>query len=148
MAYLIINDAGYLYRIASNEAEKNDINCTFPPYTTIDISDADFLKVKQNIVDANISNGSVTFIDNSDLISNSSTLEVQLKADHENIIKLLEYFLRSTNSSKILYSTCQTYRDYLKDLDYSSLTFPITGKTWEQYCEDNSITYVHPLQIP
>ena len=149
MAYLIINDGGYLYKIASNEAEKNDINCTFPPYTIIDISDANFLKVKKNTVDINISNGSVTFVDNSDLISNSSILEVQLKAANENIIKSLEYFLKgSTNSSKILYSICQTYSNYLKDLDYSSITFPITGKTWEQYCEDNLITYVHPLQIP
>ena len=47
MAYLIVNDQNGLYKISENDTDKNNLNCTFPPYTTIDISDADFLKVKQ-----------------------------------------------------------------------------------------------------
>jgi hypothetical protein len=149
MAYLIINDGDNLYKIASNETEKNEINCTFPPYTTIDISDADFLKIKQNTADVTISNGSATVVDNSDLLSSSSLPEELVKPANENTIKLLESFLNEdSNSSKSLYPICQTYHNYLKNLDYSSITFPITGKTWEQYCEDNSITYVNTLQIP
>ena len=49
MAYLIVNSQNQLYKIASNDTEKNNQNCTIPPYSTIEISDADFLKIKQNL---------------------------------------------------------------------------------------------------
>ena len=32
-------------------------------------------------------------------------------------------------------------------LDYDSLSYPL-NKGWEKYCEDNSISYLHALQIP
>ena len=124
MAYLIVNDQNGLYKISENDTDKNNLNCTFPPYTTIDISDADFLKVKQNIVNINISDGSATFTDITD--SNLSITD---------------------NISNPFYTPCQNYCNYLETLDYSNITFPL-NKTWEQYCEDNSITYFHPLQIP
>ena len=63
MAYLIVNDDGFLYKIAKNDTDKNNLNCNFPPYTTIDISDTDFLKVKKGLVSIDISNGSATFTD-------------------------------------------------------------------------------------
>ena len=144
MAYLIVNDQNGLYKIAENDTDKNNLNCTFPPYTTIDISDADFLKVKQNIVDINISNGSATFTDRTD--PDLSTTEEEVKAYHENIIKYFKQFL-THNISNPFYTPCQNYCNYLETLDYSNITFPL-NKTWEQYCEDNSITYFHPLQIP
>jgi len=146
MAYLIVNDQNGLYKISENDTDKNNLNCTFPPYTTIDISDADFLKVKQNIVDINISNGSATFTDKTDQDPDLSTTEEELKAYHERIIKYFKQFL-THNISNPFYTPCQNYCNYLETLDYSNITFPL-NKTWEQYCEDNSITYFHPLQIP
>ena len=47
MAYLIINDQDDLYKIAENDTDLNSLNVCFPPYTTIDISDSDFLKQKK-----------------------------------------------------------------------------------------------------
>ncbi len=144
MAYLIVNDQNCLYKIAENDTDKNNLNCTFPPYTTIDISDVDFLKVKQNLVDISISDGSATFTDRTD--PDISITEEAVKDQHKNLIKYIEQFLRN-NSSNPFYTPCQNYCNYLETLDYSSITFPL-NKTWEQYCEDNSIAYFHPLQIP
>ena len=144
MAYLIVNDQNCVYKIAENDTDKNNLNCTFPPYTTIDISDVDFLKVKQNLVDISISDGSATFTDRID--PDISITEEGVKDQHKNLIKYIEQFLRH-NSSNPFYTPCQNYCNYLETLDYSSITFPL-NKTWEQYCEDNSIAYFHPLQIP
>ena len=144
MAYLIVNDQNCVYKIAENDTDKNNLNCTFPPYTTIDISDVDFLKVKQNLVDISISDGSATFTDRTD--PDISITEEDVKNQHENLIKYFRQFLRN-NSSNPFYTPCQNYCNYLETLDYSSITFPL-NKTWEQYCEDNSIAYFHPLQIP
>lgn len=144
MAYLIVNDQNGLYKIAENDTDKNNLNCTFPPYITIDISDADFLKVKQDIVDINISDGSATFTNRTD--SNLSKTEEDVKAYHEMLIKYFTTFLRH-NPSNPFYTPCQNYCNYLETLDYSNITFPM-NKNWEHYCEENSITYFHPLQIP
>ena len=51
------------------------------------------------------------------------------------------------NSSNSMLTACSNYRNYLETLDYSSLSFPLNSN-WEKYCQDNSITYLHPLQIP
>ena len=145
MAYLIVNDQNVLYKIAENDTDKNSLNCTFPPYTTIDISDADFLKVKQNLFDINISDGSATFTDRAD--PDLSKTEEEIKAYHKMIIEYFKQFLMH-NTSNPFYTPCQNYCNYLETLDYSSITFPILGKTWEQYCEENSIPYLNTLQIP
>ena len=145
MAYLIINNDGFLYKIAANDTDKNNQNCDFSIYTTIDISDDDFLKIKQELVDINISDGSATFTDRD--FTNHSVEEDQLKKQHENILLILKNFLNANNSSNSFYDNCLSYKNYLETLDYSTITFPLT-KTWEKYCEDNSITYFHPLQIP
>ena len=142
MAYLITTQDYNLYRIASNETEKNDIGF-FPPYIAIDISNDDFLKIKKGMGEANISDGSVTVTD-LDLAPINN--EDELKSYHSDIIRRLKSFLRNKDSSKALYSTCQTYERNLRNFDYSTITFPL--ENWERYCEDNSITYVHPLQIP
>ena len=108
------------------------------------ISD-DFLKIKQELVDINISDGSATFTDRD--ISEHSVEENQLKKYHESMLENLKNFLNPNNSSNSFYDNCLSYKNYLETLDYSTITFPLT-KPWEKYCEDNSITYLHPLQIP
>ena len=145
MAYLIVDNESNLYKIAANDTDKNNLNCTFPPYSTIDISDVDFLKIKQNLVNVSISNGSVTFRDADNL--NSSLTEEFLRSYHKLIINSIDNFLIH-NTSNPFYTQCKNYRDYLQTLNYLNLTLPIIGKTWEQYCEENSISYLHTLQIP
>ena len=144
MAYLIVNTDNQLYRIAANETDKNNFNCSMPPYTAIDISDADFLKVKQNLVITNISNGTATFtnIDYTDY-----TIQESMLVDyHKDVIQSIKSFL-DANPNNSFYTEANNYRNYLLGLDYSSLPLPIS-QTWEKYCQDNSIAYIHPLQIP
>ena len=62
------------------------------------------------------------------------------------IIEEIKNFL-DKNPSNGFYTRCNNYLNYLETLDYSSISFPI-DKSWENYCEENSIPYLHPLQIP
>ena len=106
MAYLIINDQDDLYKIAENDTDKNSQNCTFPPYATIDISDIDFLKIKQELVYIDISNGSVTFTDKD--FSGYSETEEDILFYHKNMIEYFMYFL-DRNTSNAFYTRCQNY---------------------------------------
>ena len=70
----------------------------------------------------------------------------QLRSELDGIVAVCNSFLES-NSGHAWYSSIETYRNYCRDFDESSITYPLT-KSWEKYCEDNSTTYYHPLQIP
>jgi len=143
MAYVIHVD-NQLIKIAANENEKNDLNIFFPPAVAIDISEADFLKLKKNKVVATISEGTVNFTECSNSFETAEDLKEFLD---NNIKKSSKDFLDASNSHKILHSTINTYYNTLNSFDTSIITFPL-NKSWEEYCEENSITYVHALQIP
>jgi len=155
MAYVIISN-NQIYRIASNETEKNELNINQNDYIVKDISDADFLRIKKDDVYTSFANDTLTITnkDEDNTIIGATPEEIKeesikfLKQYHEELIKLFDVFLiGENNSSKSLYSTIQSYRDYLSNFNYDSLTYPL-NKTWEQYCHDNSISYISPLQIP
>ena len=142
MAYVItINDN--IFKIAANDADKNQINAEFPPYVAHSISDADFEKLKTNSALATVTNGSIVITDKTD----TNFTEEALKEYHKGLILTLDFFLNPNNQSKTFYSTAETYKNYLLNLDYSSLTFPLNS-SWEKYCADNSISYLNPLQLP
>ena len=44
-------------------------------------------------------------------------------------------------------SSAQASATFVDSFDVSSISFPL-NKSWEKHCEENSITYVHPLQLP
>ena len=144
MAY-VVNINNSVKFIAANENEKNDLNIFFPPAVAIDISEADFLKLKKNKAVATISEGTVNFTD----ISNSFATEEDLKIHLNNLKETAKAFLEPStrNDSKILHSTISSYYNTLNSFDTSTITFPL-NKSWEEYSEENSITYVHALQIP
>ena len=145
MAFVItLNNA--IYKIASNETEKNEINIFFPPAIAHTLSDDQFIKVKKNIAMLSVVNNTVNVTDFDQ--QNWFLNENSLKKYHESIKFLIDAFLNaSTNESKSLYTVIQSYRNTLDSFDYSSITYPLSV-SWEQYCEQNSITYIHPLQIP
>jgi len=143
MAYLItINNN--IYRIAANDTEKNEMNVEYPPYVAHQISDADYLKLKANTAFAEISNGNVVV---NNITDSEEPSQKNLQDYHQGLIQNFHNFLIPRNENKSIYSTVETYKNYLSNLDYSTLTFPINS-SWEKYCEDNSITYVNPLQLP
>ena len=144
MAYLIVDESNNLYKIAANDTDRDSQNCSMPPYSTIDISDADFAKVKQDQVSITISNGSATFTDEP---GHGYVRQLDLNNYHNNLKKQLKQFITNNDSSNSLHTQCSNYYNSLDTFDYSTITFPLES-SWEKYCEDNSISYVHPLQIP
>jgi len=141
MAYFIFNE-GNLISIAANETDKNSLPISHS-YVVKDVSDSDFLKVKKQISTASLSGDTVTLTD----LDSPNLSEDDLQGYFTNVISRIDQFLDAGNSDKSLHTDISNYKTYLQGLDTSTLTFPLT-KTWEEYCEENTIAYVSPLQIP
>lgn len=144
MAYVITID-GYIVNIAANLPEKEDLNVSYNIATAIEISDTDFLKVKQNIAEITISGNTATITDLDE--APKFEVEVHLKNYIDILLFKINSFINAGNTSKILFSDINNYKNYLENLDLSTITSPL-NLSWEQYCETNSITYLHILQIP
>ena len=145
MAYFIFHSDN-LISIAANENDKNSLPIA-PVYTVKDVSDSDFEKVKKQTSQTYL-NGDNVVIEDCEQTASRYENENDLKSYHENVIAKINVFLSvSSNSSKSIYSSIENYKTYLEGFDYNSITLPTT-KTWEEYCADNSITYISPLQIP
>ena len=146
MAFAITLNNG-VHKIASNETEKNEINIFFPPAVAHTISDDEFNKIKKNTAVLNFVNNTISVVDFD--INQSFADADALKRYHATIKPLINDFLEPStgNDTKSLHNAIQSYSNTLESFDYSSITYPL-NKSWEQYCEENSITYVHPLQIP
>ena len=143
MAYLIFNSDNQLSKIAANDSERDSQNLILSDYSVVTVSDADFLKVKTGVVLTSYDGSNVSFTDLSDSII---TDENVLKSIIQNILNQLEEFFKG-NKDNSLYNSLQNYKNTLETFDTSSITYPL-NKTWEQYCNENSITFYHPLQIP
>ena len=142
MAYFIFHSDN-LISIAANENDKNSLPIA-PVYTVKDVSDSDFSKVKKQISGASISGDNVVV---TDYESNGFNDEDGLQIYHKGILSRINEFLNAGNEDKSLHGAITTYKTVLEGFDTSTLTYPMT-QTWEEYCEDNSIAYVSPLQIP
>lgn len=146
MAYVITLNNGF-YRIAETETDKNEHNIAYPPAVATSITDEQFQKVKKNIASVIVSSeGAISFREEPS--TNTFDSQEELDVYLNQVKRVCDQFLKpSSNSSKSIYSAVNTYRSLLDSYDYSSITFPING-SWEKYCDDNSIAYVNPLQIP
>jgi len=144
MAY-IIRKGNILSKIAKDDTDKNEQNFPSEIYSSINISDSDFLKLKKSRATVTIDGDNVTindvasttYADSNSLTSNINSIKYSLK----------QFLDISSNNSKAIYSVAQTYYNTLDAFDISTISFSL-NKTWEEYCEENSITYIHPLQIP
>lgn len=143
MAYAIATDNN-VYNIAANLLEKDDLNVSYDIYNAIEISDEDFLKVKKNLAKITISGDTATI---TNLEGPFFLDEEALKNYIDIVLDKINLFIAAGNTEKILYSDINEYKNYLDNLNLSTITFPLDS-TWEQYCEDNEITYFHTLQIP
>ena len=147
MAYVIVDNNNEIYRIAENDAAKNDENCLWDIYSAVNITDAEFAKITINAAMVTVSDGSATVTDIVEEQNGEGFSKEKLQEYHTDLKKVLKLFLDNNPSSKSLYSAAQNYWTYLDVLDYDNLSYPL-NKCWEKYCEDNSIAYLHPLQIP
>jgi hypothetical protein len=141
MAYLIFNSDNNLVKIASSDLDKDSQNIVLADHTVRDVSDSDFLKVKTEAY-VTYDGTNITITDTEYSFSDEESLKVYLK----NVVSTLTRFL-SENNDNSLYINLNNYKEYLETFDTSSVTFPL-NKSWEKYCNENSITFYHPLQIP
>ena len=160
MAHIIYTQENKVYKIAETDAHKEAMN-GIENYNAVSISDSDFAKIKINELsvgdyDSANSQHSTTVLDitgsldgegNSiGVIYDITSLSLYLKSV-ENQLK--EFCEVPSNSSNPLFTICNNYWEYLKDNSMDEHDFTATPiYSWEKYCEDNSISYVHPLQIP
>ena len=142
MAYFIFHSDN-LISIAANETDKNSLPIP-DVYTVKNVSDSDFLKVKKQIAGVSISGDNVVV---TDYESNGFNDEDGLQIYHKGILSRINEFLNAGNEDKSLHGAITTYKTVLEGFDTSTITYPMT-QSWEEYCEDNSIAYVSPLQIP
>tara|TARA_R110000822_G_scaffold162084_1_gene302425 strand:+ start:745 stop:1179 length:435 start_codon:yes stop_codon:yes gene_type:complete len=144
MAYAITLNNNLL-RIAANETEKNELTALLTPHTEINISDSDYLLIKQNIANFVIDGDTMTINEDSD-----ATMDVDQLQEHlTSVKKSINLFKTNANAntqSKTLYTQFINYNNYLETFDIATVTFPIVS--WEKYCQDNGITYLNLLQIP
>ena len=143
MTYLIFNSDNNIVKIASNNSDRDSQNMVLSDHSVVSVSDADFLKVRTNVAIATYDGTDVTITDLSDNFIES---ENDLKLIFKDIINIILNFSQN-NQDNLLYNSLNNYKEYLENFDTSSLTFPV-DKSWEHYCNENSITFYHPLQIP
>lgn len=144
MAYAITLNNNLL-RIAANETEKNELTALLTPHTEINISDSDYLLIKQNIANFVIDGDTMTINEDSDGTMDVDQLKEYLTSVKKSI-NLLKKNANANTQSKTLYTQFINYNNYLETFDVATVTFPIVS--WEKYCQDNGITYLNLLQIP
>tara|TARA_B100000085_G_scaffold129973_2_gene118370 strand:+ start:49 stop:543 length:495 start_codon:yes stop_codon:yes gene_type:complete len=164
MAYFILNpnetDKTKILRIAANDADKANLFIN-ERHQVIEVSDEEFNSLRnqtKRIIGHDGSNyqweespptaepvplppenqGEVPFV---------HAVSARLRRKLDNTIEICDAFLTEMNVNHPWYSSIETYRNFIRDFDVDSLSFPMYI-TWEKYCEDNGINYYHPLQIP
>lgn len=141
MAYLIFNNNNDLVKIAANDSDRDSQNLILTQHSVVSVSDSDFLKVRTGASFASYDGTNATITEAENYFNEES-----LKKYFENVVSLLNSFL-SENMDNSLYDDMNNYKNYLLSFDTSSVTLPL-NKSWEEYCNENSIVFYHPLQIP
>lgn len=140
MAYLIAkNDS--VYFIASNETRR-DLSNQFNT-TVIDISDSNFESLRKGLSQVSISGNTATFTAVTDFDSKWVKDADELQTHFDSIIDKIDSYTR--NNSNDLATALKSYKSYMNSFDKSSLTYPMN---WEQYCDDNSVTFFNYIEIP
>ena len=164
MAYFILNpnetDYTNIFRIAADDTAKNNLNLD-SQNIVVDVSDSDFNQFKVNMKKVSSWDGSnYTFVDA--LPTDEPTPPTnpggespafysdaaQVTGYINSVLEVLNAFIgEPVNASNPMFSSIESYKNYLTSFDTSTLSFPM-NISWEKYCEDNGISYYHPLQIP
>ena len=132
-----------LYRVWGDEsADLHNLDVSF--YIEKDMTESDFQDVRRGVKIPVLSGDNLTW--------EVPTMDIGIKdADRfkkeiQDRVIAITHFL-TNNESHPWHDAISEYKTALEAIDSSSITYPYK-KTIEQYCEENSITYYHPLQIP
>ena len=132
MAKVILSNAGVYKISADSDISSHPVNDV---HTQMDLTNEDFNSVRLNQKDLSVSDGVLNTADMEYDFQN----EEELKQYIDGVIKILDSFLIN-NSNNPMFNSLQTYRTFLNEFDISTITFPY-NKSWEEYCNDNSITF-------
>ena len=145
MAYLIFNTQGELYRIASDDSEKNNLDIN-PDFFVKVATDEEFNKIRLETHSVSLDGENFIFIEygkdaSGNVYFNSNDLSY-------NINNLLVFFRKKLeyNPDHPRADDINSYISTLENFDTSTITFPL-DKNWQEYCQENSITFISPLQI-
>lgn len=141
MAYAIINN-DELYRIASDDAAKTNLNLNESDYTIMDITDEQFNKLKKEEATISGSSGSYSV---TDLEVNHPALEGEVKAKIQGIVDTFEYFLVDHENHSMA-NDIRSYVTFLREIDTSSISYPMSQSFFD-YVESQSQTVISPLQV-
>jgi len=141
MAYAIINN-DELYRIASDDAAKTNLNLNESDYTIMDITDEQFNKLKKEEATISGSSGSYSV---TDLEANHPASEGEVKAKIQGIVDTFEYFLVDHENHSMV-NDIRGYITFLKEIDTSSISYPM-NQSFFDYVESQSQTVISPLQV-
>ena len=143
MGTLVFDSEERLIKIAANENDLNSLNIVIGDCTTNQPSDSDFENVRTNQSEATMSGGVVSFTNLDQLVfDQQSVLDQYLQEVISDINNLAV-----GDPSNAMLAQANSYKDTLEAFDTSTITYPLNS-SWEKYCSDNSITFLHPLQIP
>lgn len=148
MAYIIFSGASKeILKIAANDSDKDNLHFIRDVDIVKNISDADFEKIKLNHAYGTLVNDNVVL---TDLIGRKFASSNELDMYIDNIKTIANAFLEA-NPSHPKFTEVNNYVTALNGVNTSSIipdeNTPLE-MTWEKYCQDNGITFLHPLQIP
>jgi|TARA_R100000482_G_scaffold111349_1_gene53701 hypothetical protein len=143
MAKAYFNTEGFITQIAT-DSDANNLNINKSDYVEKTLSDEDFSAVRQGLKKISLSGDTVNLVEDNYTFPDQTTLSNYI---NKVVIPALDQFLES-NEEHPMWTAINNYKFQISEqIDLSTITYPLNS-TWEKYCEDNSITYYHPLQIP
>jgi hypothetical protein len=131
-----------IYKVCTDD-NVNNYNISSDMYNIVDISDDDFANVRKELKTVTYDGTTVSYEDAEHNFPNEASLKTIINSR----ILQITNFCKSYNENNPYYNGVLAYKEALEGIDTSSISYPYQ-KSLEQYCEDNSITYYHPLQIP
>jgi hypothetical protein len=148
MSYVIFvkdkdNLNGFLYRIAENISDLNNLNFNESLYKILEVTQDEFNLIKLNIKNpVKYINNEISYEENSATFNNKKSLFDYILSYKKNIKDFID-----NNPNHSLFTKWNNYYNQLNSLDLDSITYPL-NKSLEQYFNDLGQPYLNPLQIP
>jgi hypothetical protein len=152
MAYFYFNslqptNSQSLISIVENSADKQ-YYVDQPNVNIIEVTSEDFIKIKSGhsaIVSYDGTN--FTFVHDEPVIpAEERGVQDPIITHHNELSEKIGKWLED-HPEHPKTSEWTSYKNYLDNFDVSSVTWPL-GKSWEEYCQDNSISYKSLLELP
>jgi len=148
MAYFIFNkysenEDNFLYKIAENLSDLNNLNIIKEDYKIIEDTQENFNFVKLNKKNIlKCSGENIVYVEKVNLIKDKSGIEYKINAEKE----LIQEFLQN-NSNHLLFNRWNNYLNQLNNLNLDSIIYPL-NKSLEEYFNDLGQPSFNILQLP